>query len=47
MIEYENQQSKGKNMQVISTFDNAGGAAAAAAGPNFVANTGERNNSPE
>ena len=42
MIEYENQTAKGKNMQVISTFDNPGAAAAAAPvptqGPNFVAN---------
>ena len=39
---YENQTAKGKNMQVISTFDNPGSAAAAAPvptqGPNFVAN---------
>jgi hypothetical protein len=44
MIEYENQQQKGKNVQVISTNDRA---SAAAPSGNLIANAGERSNSPE
>ena len=43
MIEYENQQSKGKNVQVISTYDKAN----PQPGGNLVAETGDRQKSPE
>jgi hypothetical protein len=46
MIEYENQQVKGKNFQVITAFDKVGGGGSTAP-PNFIANSGERQSSPE
>jgi len=49
MIEYENQQQKGKNVQVISTYDKAGAVTSGAppSAPNLIANAGERAGSPE